>query len=176
MDFAAQLGTVGGELDRRSVRWAVIGGVALAALGMPRTTLDLDLVVEATAQGSLVHWLESCGYQTLHRSSGYSNHLHADPQQGRVDVVYVAGETADRLFAEVRKLPGPGGRPIPVPRPEHLAAMKVLAMRNDPGRTFQELADIRFLLRAPGVDRELVREHFSRHGLEGRFDDLLRTL
>jgi hypothetical protein len=41
---------------------------------------------------------------------------------------------------------------------------------------FQELADIRFLLSRPDVDRELVRQYFERHGLLERFHDVERTL
>jgi hypothetical protein len=65
---------------------------------------------------------------------------------------------------------------VPVPKPEHLVAMKVLAMKNDPGRTFQDLADIRILLMLPGVDREEIRHYFEQHGLRERFDDLERSL
>ena len=61
-------------------------------------------------------------------------------------------------------------------RPEHLAAMKVLAMKNDPARTFQELTDIRFLLKLPGVDADEVRDYFERHGLEERYSELQATL
>jgi hypothetical protein len=176
VDFAAVLADISAELEGLGARHAVIGGVALAALGMPRTTIDLDLVTDAAAQDALIELLERRGYQTLHRSSGYSNHLHADARRGRVDVVYIRGDTAEQLFDGTEVLPGPGGGPIPVPRPEHLAAMKVLAMKNDPSRTFQELADIRFLLTLPGVDRDLVRDHFARHGLIARFHDVERTL
>jgi hypothetical protein len=176
MDFAAELAAVAAEMERQGRGWVVIGGVALAGLGMPRTTLDLDIAVDATAQEPLVSWLEGRGFSTLHRSPGYSNHLRSEPPLARIDLVYVRGETADRLFAEARQVPGPGGLTMPVPRPEHLAAMKALAIRNDPGRVFQDLADVRFLLLQPGVDRGLVREHFSRHGLESHFDELLRTL
>jgi hypothetical protein len=42
------------------------------------------------------------------------------------------------------------GTTLLVPRPEHLAAMKVQAMKNDPSRTFQDLADIQALLSLPG--------------------------
>jgi hypothetical protein len=175
VDFAAELAVLAAELERQKRRWAVVGGVALAALGMPRTTLDLDLVLDAVAQDSMVEFLEREGFATLHRSPGYSNHLHPDQRRGRVDLVYVRGETADKLFSGLREVAGPG-RAVPVPRPEHLAAMKVLAMKNDPARTYQELADIRFLLLLPQVDRELVRQHFARHGVEGRFDELVQTL
>ena len=51
-----------------------------------------------------------------------------------------------------------------------------LIAKNDPGRTFQEMADIRFLLQLPRVDRQEVRGYFARHGLEERFDDLEKSL
>jgi hypothetical protein len=54
--------------------------------------------------------------------------------------------------------------------------MKVLAIKNDPTRALQDLADIRFLLTLPGVDRQEVRSYFARHGLETRFDELEKTL
>jgi hypothetical protein len=65
---------------------------------------------------------------------------------------------------------------LAVPRPEHLAAMKVFAMKNDPSRTFRELEDIRFLLTLDGVDREMVRGYFEKHGLGHRHDEILTTL
>lgn len=176
MNFGAVLGEVTGFLDRGGYRYAVIGAVALAMYGLPRTTLDLDLVVDSAAREDLVGFLESLGYQTLHRSSGYSNHSHPDPSRGKLDFVYVRGETGDTLFAGCRRARGPGDLEVPVPRPEHLAALKVLAMKNDPARTFQEMADIRFLLSLPGVDRKEIRAQFERHGLDGRFDDLEKSL
>ena len=61
---------------------------------------------------------------------------------------------------------------IPVPRPEHLIAMKVVAMKNDPTRAYQDMADIRFLLSLPGVDRQEVRAQFTKHGLLERYLEL----
>jgi hypothetical protein len=176
VDFAAVAIRVTDFLGERGFRAALVGGVGLAAYGLSRTTLDLDLATDRAAQEPLVAFLESLGYETLHRSEGYSNHLHADPSLGRVDFVYVTGETADRLFADCRSVPGPAGRPFPVASPEHLAAMKVLAIKNDPSRLHQDLADLRFLLSLPGVDRAQVRQYFERHGLLDRFEELVAGL
>jgi hypothetical protein len=154
----------------------MIGGAALAAYGLMRTTLDLDLVVEARGQDELIAFLDSLGFVTLHRSTGYSNHAHPDPMWGRLDFVYVDEATGDELFAACRQGGAPGGLEVPLPKPEHLAALKVLAMKNDPGRTFQEMADIRYLLQLPRVDRREVESYFRRHGLQERFDDLAGTL
>lgn len=176
MDFAGVLTDLAHFLDDRGCRWALVGGVALAALGRGRTTLDLDLVVDAEVQATLVTFLEAAGYETLHRSSGFSNHLHADPRRGRVDLIYVDRATGDQMFPRARPVEGPGGTRVLVPRPEHLAAMKVAAMKDDPSRTLQEMLDVQFLLRLPGVDRAEVRGYFERQGLADRFDEIVATL
>jgi hypothetical protein len=176
VDFGRVIETITGFLDKERIRYAVIGGIALASYGLLRSTQDVDLIVEASGQDALIQFLESRGYQTLHRSTGYSNHLHSDPFWGQIDFVYVGEETSRKLFAESRIFQGPGGRSIPLPKPEHLAALKVLAMKNDPIRTFQDLADIRFLLSLPGVDRLEIRGYFERYGMQEKLDELEKTL
>jgi hypothetical protein len=176
VDFARELEELRGFLAQRGFRCAVIGGVALAAYGHPRLTLDLDVVTEAGAQEALVPFMESRGFVTLHRSSGYSNHRHPERSRGRVDVMYVRGDTADRLFEAVRERAGPGGRSIPIPSPEHLIAMKVHAMKNAPDRMWQDLADVGYLLRLEEVDRETVRGYFERAGLEEKWRELAQGL
>lgn len=176
VNFAREFDAVRAFLSDRGYRIAVIGGVALAAYGHPRLTLDLDVVTDAAAQDALVGVMEASGFVTLHRSAGYSNHRHPDRTRGRVDVMYVRDETAERLFASARELPGPQGRLMPVPTPEHLIAMKVRAIADEPARTWQDMADIGFLLRIAGVDREEVRRYFVRAGLEERWRELARAL
>lgn len=172
MDFERALRLIGDFLDERDEPWALVGGLGLAALGFPRTTVDLDVVVTAGSQDELISFLEADGYVTLHRSPGYSNHEHPDPARGRIDCVYVRGDTAEKLFASARQVPGPAGRAVLVPKPEHLIAMKVLAMKNDPDRRLQDMADIRLLMSMPGIELEEVRAAFAKHGLAQRFDEL----
>lgn len=172
MDFVAVLNELLPFFEGRKLRFAVIGGVGLGGYGMSRATVDLDFVVDAGAQEQVIHFLEALGYRTIHRSTGYSNHQHADSKRGGIDLVYVQEPTSSRIFASARILDGPGGMRIPVPRPEHLIAMKVVAMKNDPSRTYQDMADIRFLLSLPDIDREEVRAQFEKHGLRGRYHEL----
>ncbi len=176
MDFVAGLDLIAGFLAGRAGRSAVIGGIALAAYGNPRTTIDLDFIVEGDLQEELIAFLESEGFETLFRSSGYSNHKHPDPERGRLDFVYLRGETTEKIFSECRRLPGPGGSTILVPKPEHLAALKVQATKNDPARAPSDMADVRFLLGLPGVDHQAVREYFERAGQGDLFRELQRSL
>jgi hypothetical protein len=173
LNFENVFEVVAGFLKKKDRRYAVIGGVALVAYGLPRTTLDLDFIVESAAQDDLIRFLESRGYETRHRSSGYSNHRHSDYDDwGNLDFVYIGNETSAALFPACRIVTGPGGIQMPVPKPEHLAALKVQAIKNDPARALQDLADIRYLLHLPGVDRLQIKDYFDRQGLGGRFDEV----
>ncbi len=176
MEFARVIELVRGFLIDRKIGHALAGGLALAAYGLPRTTFDLDLVVDGARQQDLIDFLEAAGFETLFKSVGYSNHLHSDPSLGRVDVIYVRGVTREKILREARLMPGPGGSTVPVPRPEHLAAMKVQAMKNDPTRVFGDLEDIRFLMGLPGVDRDEIQRYFIKHGMGERFLELEAVL
>ncbi len=176
MNFSRVVREVATFFEREGFPVAVIGAFGLHAYGLSRATSDIDFVTDIAAQPGLVRFIESLGYETLHLSAGYSNHLHADPALGRLDFVYVGGETSRRLFEATRLMPVMEGIVLAVPRAEHLAAMKVQAMKNDPDRTFQEMADILFLLRLPGVDRQEIRRYFERQGMVEKYNEILKLL
>src|SRR5262245_22458927 len=95
---------------------------------------------------SLRLWNRRASSRCTERLSTRTNAILNRPR-GRVDIMYVRGTTADKLFTSAKELPGSGGRPILVPKPEHLIAMKVQAMKDAPERTWQDLVDIGFLFR-----------------------------
>jgi hypothetical protein len=174
VDFGRVLSALTEFLEREGISYAVVGAFGLQAYGLGRATMDVDLVAEAGARQRVLEFLESLGYETLHVSTGYSNHVHPLPAMGRVDFVYVGGDTGRLLFGQCGRTLDLGGRRLPVPRPEHLAAMKVQAMKNDPSRTLQDMADVQFLLRLPGVDEEEIRGYFERAGLLERYGEIKR--
>ena len=176
LDFARVFDHIAPVLDEGGFPYALVGGLGLHAHGHSRVTFDLDLVTRADAQARLVPHLEELGYETVHRSAGYSNHSHADPEWGSVDVVYIDEETARQLFPACTRTLRLGGREVPVPSPEHLIAMKIQALRNDPTRELQDLADIQYLLGLPETSRETARVYFDRAGLTEWYDRLIRRL
>jgi len=171
VDLGVVLREVGGFLESEKAPFAVVGGLALQAYGRARYTNDVDLMVGADERDCLIEFLEKRGFVTLHRSEGFSNHLHADPALGRLDVIYVDRATRDKIV-EGGRATTLGGVAVIVPKPEHLVAMKVHAIRNDRRRLFQDLADIQFLMTLPGVDRDEIRRYFEDAGLVERFYEL----
>jgi hypothetical protein len=174
VDFALVYERVAGHLESRGFRVAVVGGLGLHAYGITRATFDIDLVTDSAAQGGLVPFLEADGYETLHCSAFYSNHLHPHVDRGRLDFIYVDPETSEKLFAGCRPVLALGARRALVPRPEHLVAMKVQAIRNDRSRALQDLADVLALLQLPGTNREEAQGLFERAGLTEEWDEVRR--
>ena len=141
------------------------GGFALAAWGSTRATADLDLVVDDSAREDLLPRLAAEGFETLFTSEGFTNLLHGNPALGRLDLIWVEGETSRKLFGAAAERVGPGGRTVLVPRPEHLVAMKVRAIQGRPTRALRDAPDLAFLLALPCIDDNAAREPFARAGL-----------
>lgn len=176
MDFAAIARPIQAFLAGRDAPVALIGALALHCHGVSRATADLDLLTVQSAREDLVAFLEERGFETLHASNGYSNHLSSGAPRQRVDVVYVDAGTARQVFAGAFLSSAIHGLEILVPRAEHLIAMKVRAMKNDPDRRLQDLADIQALMRARDLDRAEIRAYFERDSLEPLYDQLEATL
>lgn len=153
-------------------RWAVVGGLAMNAYGYARTTLDFDVAAEEKARGRLVELLGGSGFRVLNDVEGFTNLLHADPELGRLDVMWLNGTTAERVFSGVRRLGREGEPIVPVPAPEHLVAMKVRSIQARPTRVFRDGADLQHLLALPGLDHNEVRGYFDRAGLRDLYDRL----
>ena len=94
VDFVHAFDLVASFLEGRGFPVALIGGFGLHAYGITRATFDLDLVTEAAAQDALISFLEAKGYETLHRSVGFSN------QRGAQDLVEALA--SDLRFAPER--------------------------------------------------------------------------
>ena len=115
-------------------------------------------------------------YEQLQVTEGYSNHLHPDLGWGRIDFIYLDPQTADRLFSRAKPARALGNMEVLLPAPEHLAAMKVNAIKNNPRRRLKDMADVQFLLGLPGVDENEIRGYFEKNGLVATFDEIKRSM
>jgi len=61
---------------------------------------------------------------------------------------------------------------LPVVKPEHLVALKVFAIKNDPARRLRELADIQYIMSLSGIDLEEIRSYFEKYGQMDSYEEL----
>jgi hypothetical protein len=171
MDVARVLDLVRPFFESRGEPYALVGGLALLAYGAPRATFDVDLLAPRRTREDLVAFLEGRQFATLSVQPGFSNHQHSDPAFGRVDVIYVSGTTAEAVFAGCSRKAIATAVEAPVPRPEHLLAMKAQAFAKDHTR-YSDLADLQFLLSLPGLDVVEAQGYFESAGLAEYFERL----
>lgn len=158
--------------EREKAPFAVVGGMAVVALGFARNTFDLDIVTSQRMRSQVAELLRTRGFEVIFDTPAFSGHLRSTGLARRIDVMYVRGETEEKLFRMARPAEVFAGVDVPIPHPEHLIAMKAQAIRDDPARTFGDLTDIEFLIELPGVDFTEVRGYFERYGLGRIFDDI----
>lgn len=173
MQFEEVLRTFTEFFEREAIRYAVIGGLAIRAWGHVRATQDIDFVVEQIVKRDVVEFAERQGFETIYVSDGYSNHVRG---ADRVDFMYVDSVTAEDLFRAAERREVISGIEMNVAKPEHLSAMKALAIKYNPRRGWRDVDDVLFLLRLPGVDRQFVRDYFVRKGLLEIFDEIEKRL
>lgn len=151
--------------EQENLDYAVIGAFALYAYGYTRATRDVDFITRTEYQKRIVEYLESLGFETLNRSEGFSNHLHPFGAV-RIDLVYIGDEAANIVFESTKKRLIFDNLELPVVSPEHLVALKLFAIQNEPDRKYKELADIKEILRLTNLDRETVEALFTKYGLK----------
>ena len=176
MNFEAVIDAILPFFMTERCRFAVAGAFALHAYGLSRATGDIDFIMDASCRDKVVEFLEGLGYDTLYQSEGYSNHVHAIASMGRLDFIYVQGKTAEKLFSAMDQELVIGKWRIPVPSAEHLIALKVFAMKNDPLRIFREMADIQYLMTLPEVDTAEVKKYFEKFDLLDKYYEIKRSL
>jgi hypothetical protein len=173
MHFDEVLRSWAAFFEAERIRYAVIGGLAIRAWGYARSTQDVDFVVDSAARDRVVAFAEDAGFETLHVSQGYSNHVRGND---RVDFMYVDAATAGQIFAGAQPRPVIEGVVLDVASPEHLAAMKAIAIKHNPRRAYRDINDVLFLLGLPGVDRAFIRDYFARKGMLDVFNDIEKHL
>ena len=177
MDLARVLDRLAQLLREHDAEFAVIGGLALAAHGAARATIDLDLLVSGEDADRLHDILTALGYETLHRSENVANYASKQPGDGRVDVLFVRRPRGRAILERARPLPVLHRDDLRVVDASDLIGLKVQSSSNDPARRRIDVADIEQLLRlAPELDLQRVREYFRLFDRESELDALLAEI
>jgi hypothetical protein len=175
MDLRAALVAIHSALSKREVDHALIGGLALAAHGAARATVDLNWIAEGRRDDDIDAVLRSQGYEAIYRTQQVGNYLSADPVKGRVDFLFVRRE---RGLAILQRATDHGvmGERVRVVDASDLIGLKVQAYANNPARKMRELADIERLVTFGSVDMNRMRDYFRLFAFESDLDQLLARL
>jgi hypothetical protein len=164
MDFETVVKTLLQLFEQQRIRYGTIGAFALGALGVVRTTTDIDFLVHRDDLRRLHEALQQLGYQRHVHTENVSQYRHPQDVWGSVDILHAFRSYALGMLERARPFPVFGGtQTISVLQPEDVIGLKVQAMANDPSRATQETADIESLMATHGsrLDWDRIQEFYD---------------
>jgi hypothetical protein len=155
----------------------LIGGHALQAYGVSRQTMDVDVLVADADASGVGAALQRAGYAQVVHSEIFARYRHPSIVLQDVDVLFVDGATATRMFEQATRWVV-GGTTCLVPALPHLVAMKLHAIQSNPQREPRDFADIVELVRANlgGFSQDELRGLCVKYGPEGVWEKLQGVL
>lgn len=173
MDFERVITALLKGFDQTKVRYAVIGGFALGALGIHRATMDFDILVHHEDLESLHRLLGTLGYKRRAVTENVSHYSHAEVVWGDVDILHACRPATLHMLQRARTMPiFNATQSIRVLEPEDIIDLKIQALANNPLRRGQETGDIELLAAtyARTLDWSRVQEYYDLFelGPEGR--------
>lgn len=176
MDFAKVLTFLLENFKKYGIRYALMGGFALAAAGYSRATRDIDILILKEDMPKAKKLLLTIGYEVLHESEDVVNLKGALKELGQIDFLLAHRNYTKNMLKRARECEILHGQfKVKVITPEDLIGLKIQASANDPSRSARDRADIEELLKrhADKLDLKLLREYFSLFNRQDELDELL---
>lgn len=166
-------------LDKAGLRYVIGGSVAASIYGEPRSTLDLDIMIEADEQSvrALViqlagefHVDEQAAVDAV-RQRGTFNAIHLASAM-KVDFFIAEDDARTREQLDRRRAVDAGGQRLLFYAPEDIVIRKLLWFRMGGEQSERQWRDVIGILRLSG--RSMDRAYLKRSAAEFAVDDLLK--
>jgi predicted nucleotidyltransferase len=179
LDFKLVINKLLTAFQDEDIRYALIGGFALGALGITRATVDIDFLVHRDDLDKVHTIMTGLGYDRAFHTDNVSQYGSSDNLFGEVDFLHAFREISVGMLqrAENKKIFG-GTISIKVLKIEDLIGLKVQAIANDEARKPIDLADIKALIafRKTDIDWPLLENYFAMFGFQELLKDLRKAI
>jgi hypothetical protein len=180
MDFEQTIPRIVTAFDSAGLRYALIGGLAMAFRGVQRATLDMDFILLFEDLDAAHMTLSALGYHREFHSENISHYRSSDSALGRIDLLHAFRGPTLGMLDRAERIPLQNGVELPVVHIEDIIGLKIQAAVNDPSRHNRDWNDIQMLVRSAGqggdsLDWNLIGEYLELFGLESKLDDLKQS-
>jgi len=164
MDLEKVLKNLVHQFNKDTIRYGLMGGYAVAIHGYPRSTVDLDFLVDRSDLAKVDNILHNMGYKIHFRSDNVSQFISDQELFGEIDFIHAFREASKRMLDQALSIKlFSNGPEIKVLRVEDIIGLKVQAIANAPHRKAQDFDDIKHLVAEnySSIDWTLVEEYFN---------------
>lgn len=175
MDFKTVTENLLSAFEAEEIRYALIGGFAMGAWGVARSTVDMDFLIHKHDLQKVHSILTKMGYKCRYQTENVSQFVSSLKIFGEIDILHAFREISLGMLqrAEDRKIFNET-MTIKVIKIEDLIGLKVQAIANDPSRKPIDLADIKSLMETYGgsIDWPIIKEYFALFEFNDLFGEL----
>jgi hypothetical protein len=175
MDFKLVLEKLLTAFRKADIRYALMGGLALGAWGVPRGTVDIDFLIHRDDIEKVDRIMQGLGYECKYRTDNVSQYLSPLKVFGEVDFIHAFRTPSLSMLQRVEeKKIFNETITINVLRIEDLIGFKLQAIKNDESRKAIDLSDIESLIAFNNdkIDWNLMKEFFDLFGFNELFEEL----
>ena len=179
MDFVLVFKFLIKTLNQEKIDFALIGGFALQAAGIARTTRDIDLLILSKDAEKIKNIMFKHAYELMHESEDVLNFKGKKFELGRVDFLLAHRKYALAVLKRSEGKPIFSGKfNVKVIKIEDLIGFKVQASSNDPERLPQDIADIKSLIKNnySSFDMTIIKEYFALFEREKELDNIIAEI
>lgn len=139
-NLGSELIKISNDLRDDKVRFALIGGLALAARGVVRATIDIDFLIHGLDKNAAISYFKNRNYRVANQTEEVLQ-LSGSVQ---IDILFANRPLSQKMLANASQAMQ---FPCPVLKTEDLIGLKIQAYKNDASREFQDKADIQALIK-----------------------------
>ena len=173
MDLKKALSLLVKEFGSHDISYALIGGFAMGALGVPRSTIDLDFLVASESLHKVEAVMLALGYKKVFSSENASQYVSPAKELGEVDFLHAFRPVSKKMLESAGTVAVfGGGIKVKILKAEDIIGLKVQAIANNPSRFHKDNADIEELLKTVKVDWETLKTYFELFSMTDRFMEL----
>ena len=141
------LGILSEHLNAQGVPYAIIGAMALGLYGFPRYTSDIDLLTDSRSCDDVARIMGKLGYECFQKTDAFAQFDSEMGVLGKIDFMLVTSRDGRDILARRIVVNDDLFGPQPVIQPTDYLVLKLMAIANNPDRTFSDEADIAAFLK-----------------------------
>lgn len=177
MNFIKVIEKVSSQLDASGIRYALIGGFAMALRGVQRATVDLDFILMLDDWEEADRIFHTAGYTRAFKNENVSHYMAKEDALGRIDILHAFRRPSMSMLKRAERIEVADGLTLPVVQIEDIIGLKVQAAVNSPKRATSDWADIRMILEVAGeqkqsIDWKLLADYLKLFKLHKELDTL----